>query len=76
MWFSNQIINTKEYKLIWLSDEERTQFADLLQTSIPVTIHTREFDFGEVFMKLTGEKYQLSWILFVSHRNLRVIQHA
>ena len=39
------------------SDTERDEFANLLQTSIPVTIHTREFDFGEVFMKLTGEAY-------------------
>jgi len=35
----------------------RAEFAQLLQTQIPVTVHTREFNFSEVFLRLTGEKY-------------------
>ncbi len=38
-------------------DVERRQLARLLESEIPVTLHTREFDFREAFLKLTGEKY-------------------
>ena len=39
------------------SDEERRAFAGVLESEIPVTVHTREFDFHEVFLRLTGERY-------------------
>lgn len=39
-------------------DVSRNRFADLLRSEAPLTTHTREFDFGQVFLKLTGEAYQ------------------
>ncbi len=38
-------------------DRQRRDLAHLLESEAPVTIHTREFDFGEVFLRLTGERY-------------------
>ena len=39
------------------SDTQRGHLADILRTETPVTLHTREFNFYEVFLKLTGEDY-------------------
>ena len=39
------------------SEPQRGELAGLLTSEIPVTIHTREFNFYEVFLKLTGEEY-------------------
>jgi ABC-2 type transport system ATP-binding protein len=39
------------------SEPQRGELAALLTSEIPVTIHTREFNFYEVFLKLTGEEY-------------------
>ena len=38
-------------------DAERRQLARILESEVPVTLHTREFDFREAFLKLTGERY-------------------
>jgi ABC-2 type transport system ATP-binding protein len=38
-------------------DAQRRQLARILESEIPVTLHTREFDFYAVFLKLTGEEY-------------------
>ncbi|HMP16546.1 MAG TPA: ABC transporter ATP-binding protein [Gemmatales bacterium] len=35
----------------------RAELAQLLQAEIPVTLHTREFNFYQAFLQLTGEKY-------------------
>jgi ABC-2 type transport system ATP-binding protein len=37
--------------------EERLQLANLLSSEIPVTLHTREFNFHQAFLKITGEEY-------------------
>jgi ABC-2 type transport system ATP-binding protein len=37
--------------------EERQQLASLLSSEIPVTLHTREFNFHQAFLKITGEEY-------------------
>ena len=39
------------------SEPQRAELAGLLTSEIPVTIHTREFNFYEVFLQLTGEEY-------------------
>jgi ABC-2 type transport system ATP-binding protein len=39
------------------ADEERRRLARVLESEIPVTLHTREFNFYEVFLRLTGEDY-------------------
>src|SRR5262249_3635209 len=39
------------------NDEQRRQFARLLESETPITLHTREFNFYQVFLKLTGEDY-------------------
>jgi ABC-2 type transport system ATP-binding protein len=39
------------------NDEQRREFARLLGTQAPITLHTREFNFYQVFLKLTGEDY-------------------
>lgn len=39
------------------NDESRQQLAGLLTSEIPVTLHTREFNFYQSFLKLTGEEY-------------------
>jgi ABC-2 type transport system ATP-binding protein len=39
------------------NDEQRRELADILRTEMPVTLHTREFNFYQVFLKLTGEDY-------------------
>ena len=36
---------------------QRSQLAAILDSEIPVVMHTREFDFREVFLRLTGERY-------------------
>jgi hypothetical protein len=38
-------------------DAQRRQLARILESEVPVTLHTREFDFREVFLRLTGERY-------------------
>ena len=38
-------------------DVQRREFASILESEIPITLHTREFDFYAVFLKLTGEEY-------------------
>lgn len=38
-------------------DGPRRELARLLESETPVTLHTREFDFYEVFLRLTGEEY-------------------
>ena len=37
--------------------EQRQQLASLLSSEIPVTLHTREFNFHQAFLKITGEEY-------------------
>lgn len=39
------------------NDESRRQLAGILASEIPVTLHTREFNFYQSFLKLTGEEY-------------------
>jgi ABC-2 type transport system ATP-binding protein len=39
------------------NDEQRRTFARLLESEIPITLHTREFNFYDVFLRLTGEEY-------------------
>ena len=38
-------------------DDQRRAVAGILESEIPVPVHTREFDFHEVFLRLTGERY-------------------
>ena len=38
-------------------DGQRRRLANILESEIPITLHTREFDFYQVFLKLTGEAY-------------------
>lgn len=50
--------NTHERLAIRLDQEEaRQQLAQILTSEIPVTLHTREFNFYQAFLKLTGEEY-------------------
>lgn len=50
--------NTHERLSVRLDDEaSRQQLAGLLTSEIPVTLHTREFNFYQSFLKLTGEEY-------------------
>jgi len=50
--------NTHERLSVRLDDEvSRKQLAGLLTSEIPVTLHTREFNFYQSFLKLTGEEY-------------------
>jgi ABC-2 type transport system ATP-binding protein len=37
--------------------DERQRLAALLSSEIPVTIHTREFNFHQAFLAITGEEY-------------------
>lgn len=39
------------------NDVERARLARILESETPLTIHTREFDFRDVFLRMTGEKY-------------------
>lgn len=39
------------------NDEARRSFARLLESEAPITLHTREFNFYQVFLRLTGEEY-------------------
>jgi ABC-2 type transport system ATP-binding protein len=39
------------------NDEQRRTFARLLESETPITLHTREFNFYQVFLKLTGEDF-------------------
>lgn len=42
-----------------LTDEaQRRALARLLESEVPVTLHTREFNFYRVFLALTGEEYR------------------
>lgn len=38
-------------------DLGRRELARLLESEVPLTVHTREFDFHEAFLRLTGEDY-------------------
>ena len=38
-------------------DVQRREFARVLESETPITLHTREFNFYQVFLKLTGEDY-------------------
>jgi ABC-2 type transport system ATP-binding protein len=38
-------------------DAQRRDFARILESETPITLHTREFNFYQVFLKLTGENY-------------------
>jgi ABC-2 type transport system ATP-binding protein len=38
-------------------DDQREELARIMRSEIPVTIHTREFNFYQVFLRLTGEEY-------------------
>jgi ABC-2 type transport system ATP-binding protein len=38
-------------------DNQRRAFARILESETPITLHTREFNFYHVFLKLTGEDY-------------------
>lgn len=47
-----------ERRAINLEDEmSRRELAQLLESDVPVTMHTREFNFYQSFLKLTGENY-------------------
>jgi ABC-2 type transport system ATP-binding protein len=39
------------------NDTQRRDFARILESETPITLHTREFNFYQVFLKLTGEDY-------------------
>jgi ABC-2 type transport system ATP-binding protein len=39
------------------NDEQRRTFARLLESETPITLHTREFNFYQVFLRLTGEDF-------------------
>ncbi len=39
------------------SDAQRRDLARILESEIPLTVHTREFNFYDVFLRLTGESY-------------------
>jgi ABC-2 type transport system ATP-binding protein len=39
------------------NDAQRRDFARILESEMPITLHTREFNFYQVFLKLTGENY-------------------
>lgn len=39
------------------NEAQRRDFARLLESEMPITIHTREFNFYDVFLRLTGEDY-------------------
>lgn len=38
-------------------EDSRQALAELLRSNVPVTMHTREFNFYQAFLKLTGEQY-------------------
>ncbi len=38
-------------------DASRRRLAQIMESEIPVTLHTREFNFYQAFLKLTGEEY-------------------
>lgn len=44
-------------EILLTSDAARRELAELLMSEIPVTLHTREFNFYQAFLKLTGEEY-------------------
>ncbi len=39
------------------NDASRRELANIMTSEIPVTLHTREFNFYHAFLKLTGEEY-------------------
>jgi ABC-2 type transport system ATP-binding protein len=39
------------------NETQRRDFARILESETPITLHTREFNFYQVFLKLTGEDY-------------------
>lgn len=39
------------------NDQQRREFAHVLESEVPITLHTREFNFYQVFLRLTGEDY-------------------
>lgn len=44
-------------EMLLTNDADRRELANLLMSEIPVTLHTREFNFYQAFLKLTGEEY-------------------
>lgn len=39
------------------NDDARRELAKVLESEAPITLHTREFNFYDVFLRLTGEEY-------------------
>jgi ABC-2 type transport system ATP-binding protein len=39
------------------NDDQRRAFARILESETPITLHTREFNFYQVFLRLTGEDF-------------------
>ena len=39
------------------NEAQRRELAAILESEVPLVVHTREFDFREVFLRLTGEGY-------------------
>lgn len=39
------------------NDQQRRDFARILESETPITLHTREFNFYHVFLRLTGEDF-------------------
>lgn len=40
-----------------MSESQRRDFARIVESEMPITLHTREFNFYQAFLKLTGEEY-------------------
>jgi ABC-2 type transport system ATP-binding protein len=39
------------------NESQRREFARIVESEMPITLHTREFNFYQAFLKLTGEEY-------------------
>ena len=39
------------------NEAQRREFARIVESEMPITLHTREFNFYQAFLKLTGEDY-------------------
>ena len=42
---------------VFPDEGQRGELARILESEVPITLHTREFDFYQVFLRLTGEEY-------------------
>lgn len=50
--------NAHERRAVDLTNDlQRREFARVLESEVPITLHTREFNFYQVFLRLTGEDY-------------------